>query len=267
MSRARRGMALAITIGVVSLIAILAVATLSLAGRLVQTSSMGLRDARLDAGAAFGLAMAADRWRQLHLGRMAIGSSQSFSAKPSSVPLAVVVVVTRLSPEIFWVVAEAAEAGAVRRENLVLSARVPDAPSLLADDSTNVDQLGWVIVDSIVANADERFPPGATIPATDGVIYVAGDATLTGGAGSGVMIVDGRLTITGSLTYEGVIVARAGISVVVPGVTITGLIRAKGSPPVVGNISTEANVAVAQDVLRQALTPVPVRGRRWAELH
>src|SRR4051812_5241718 len=153
MMRRRRGMALAVTIGVVSLIAILAVATLSLAGRLLQNSTMGLRDARLDAGVAFGLAAAADEWRSRHLGRLAIGSSQSFDAKPSGIPISVNVTVTRVSAEIFWVFAEAAEGTAVRRENLVLRARAPDGLALMAEDSTNVDVLGFVVVDSIAATA------------------------------------------------------------------------------------------------------------------
>jgi hypothetical protein len=198
---------------------------------------------------------------------LAVGSSQSFDGKPSGIPISVTVTVTRVAAEIFWVVAEAAEGASVRRENLVLRTRAPDGLALAAEDSTNVDALGFVVVDSIAATADTQLPPGATIAATDGVVHVAGDATLTGGSGSGVLIVDGRLTISGALSYEGVIVARGGISVVVPGVTITGIIRAKGTPPIAGNLLATRNGALAQDVLRQLLTPMPVAGRRWAEMH
>ena len=232
MMQHRPGMALAVTLGVVSLIAILAVATLSLAGRLVQTSSLGLRDAHLDAGVQLGLAAATDQWQAQHMGRLAIGSSLSFAADPNGVPVSVNVVVTRVAREVFWVVSEAtAEGAASRRENLVLRARLPDVQSLLTDDSTNVSTLGSVLIDSLAAAATSTLPSGSVLSDLKGVVHVAGDATVAGGSGSGALIADGRLTITGPLSYEGVIVARGGITILVPGVTITGIIRFRGTAP------------------------------------
>jgi hypothetical protein len=265
MSRARPGMALAVTIGVVSLIAILAVATLSLAGRLVQTSSLGLRDARLDAAAAFGLSSVTDEWRQRQCGRLAVGATVSFDVSPGGVPVAVAVTVTRIAPELFWVVAEASDAGISRRENLVLRTRLPDPTSLL-NDSANVETLGTVEVDSVAAAADVQLASGAMEHVTNGVVHARGDLTLVGGTGTGMLIVEGRLIITGPLSYEGVIVARGGISVVVPGVTITGVIRSGGTPLVAGNMAVNLNGSVAQNVILQSLTPLPVAGRRWAEM-
>jgi hypothetical protein len=266
--RLRRGMALAVTIGVVSLIAILAVATLSLAGRLMQTSTMGLRDARLDAGAAFGLAAATHQWRERHMGRLAIGSSTTFDATPTGVEISVSVVVTRIALEVFWVTAEATSLGGARRkETIVLRARAPDASTLLAEDSSNVSTLGFLSVDSLAAVADQLLPAGTVFAIGDGIIHVSGDATLTGGLGTGALIVDGRLTIIGPLSYEGVIVARGGVSVVVPGVTITGVVRAAGTPPIAGNMTLIEAGAAAQSVLLQGVTPRPVHGRRWAEGH
>ncbi len=265
--RPRRGMALAMTIGVVSLIAILAVATLSLAGRLVQTSTLGVRDARLDAGAAFGLAEAVEQWRLRHVGRLAIGASISFEVKPSGIPISVSVAVTRVSTELFWVVADAtAPGGGARRESLILRGRAPDQASLLADDSTNVTTIGFVSVDSLAATADLELPFGSALLARDGLIHIAGDATLTGGSASGILIVDGRLTIIGALSFEGIIVAKGGISVVVPGVTVRGLIRVAGAPLVAGSLSLTPSASVAQDVLLQVLTPTLTGGRRWAEM-
>ena len=266
--RLRRGMALAVTIGVVSLIAILAVATLSLAGRLMQTSTMGIRDARLDAGAAFGLAAATVQWRGRHLGRLAIGSSATFDATPPGVEIAVSVVVTRIASEVFWVTAEAATSGgAMRRESVVLRTHIPEASTLLAEDSTNVSTLGFLSIDSLAGVADQRLAAGTILPIGDGIIHVTGDATVTGGSGRGVLIVDGRLTITGPLSYEGVIIARRGVSIVVPGVTLTGIVRAAGAPPIAGNLTRIEAGSAAQSVLLQGLTPRPVRGRRWSEGH
>jgi hypothetical protein len=258
-------MALAVTIGVVSLVAILAVATLSLGGRLAQTSTLGLRDARLDAGAAFGLWSASAEWRPRQLGRLAVGATAAFDAKPEGVPVSVGVTVTRISHDLFWVVAEATEGGALRRENLLLRSVIPDTVSLLAD-SIDVDFLGFLSVDSIAAIAEIELPSGSMVEPRDGVIHVVGDATLAGGTGNGILIVEGRLVIAGPLSYEGVIVARGGISVVVPGVTVTGIVRSPGVPLIEGNIDLNTSAAMAQSVLLQALTPRPVAGRRWAEL-
>src|SRR6476620_4980474 len=101
MTRRRSGMALAVTIGVVSLIAILAVATLSLGGRLTQSSTLGVRDARLDGAAAFGLSAAMDQWRERRTGSLAIGSTISFSADVPGIPVGVGVNVTRVGREIY----------------------------------------------------------------------------------------------------------------------------------------------------------------------
>jgi hypothetical protein len=260
-------MALAVTIGVVSLIAILAVATLSLAGRVVQTSTLGLRDTQLDGAAAFGLAAASEQWRQRHLGQLAVGASASFDASPSGIPVSVSVAVTRVAAQVFWVVADAtAPGGVVRRESVILRARVPDAASLV-DDSTNVTTLGFIVIDSLAAASDAELPAGSVVSPQDGVVHVRGDAVLAGGRGSGVLIVDGRLTVSGPLSYEGVIIARGGISIVVPGVTVTGIVRASGSPVVQGNFIMVVSTEAAQDVLLQSLTPRPVAGRRWAELY
>ena len=262
----RRGMALAVTIGVVALMAILAVATLSLAGRVAQMSALGLRDARLDGAVAFGLASASDQWRLRGIGRIAVGSSVSFNAAPSGVPVGATVVVTRIAPEIFWVTSEAADGGGSRRESLVLRVQVPDAASLLGD-STNVDALGFVEVDSLVAMADAQHPSGATITPGFGVVHVSGDATILGGSGSGALIVDGRATITGPLLYEGIIIAAGGISVLVSGVTVTGVVRASGTPPIAGPLSIAPNALAVQSILLQSLRPKIVDGRRWGEMH
>ena len=260
-------MALAVTIGVVSLIAILAVATLSLAGRLTQSSTLSVRDARLDAAVAFGLSTAMDQWRERRTGSLAIGAMISFSVDVPGVPVAVGVSVVRAGREIYWIVAEAVGVGgAVRRENLVVRVAVPDARGVLDEDSTNVTTLGFLAVDSIAAHADVSLAAGSSFTAGSGVVHVAGDATLLGGTGDGVLIVEGRLAIVGPMSFTGVIVARGGIAIGSPGVAVSGLVRAAGTPPVVGWIALTKSQAGVQDVLQQAVTPRSVKGRRWAEL-
>jgi hypothetical protein len=266
---ARNGMALAVTIGVVSLIAILAVATLSLAGRVFQESTLTIRDARLDAGVTYGLAAATEEWRQRGIGKLAIGAAVSFSPSVTGIPVGVTVSVTRIAADVFWVSSEAAaEGGAVRRENLILRRRVPDAAAVIAEDSANVTSLGFLSVDSIAASADRQLSAGAILDSpTGGVTHVSGNATLTGGLGHGILIVDGRLAITGPVTFEGLVIVKGGISVTASGVMVSGLVRAAGSPPIDGSIGLSKSAAIVQDVLAQSVRPVTVRGRRWQELH
>lgn len=261
---ARRGMALAVTIGVVSLIAILAVATLSLAGRLLQESTLAIRDARLDASVAYGLASASDEWRSRSIGRLAVGASVVFTPSLGGIPVALTVSVTRIGADVFWIASEAAaDGGAVRRENLIVRRRLPDAQALIADDSTNVGSLGFMSVDSIAASADTQLPAGATLDSPAGVTHVAGNAALFG-VGSGILIVDGTLAIVGPLAFQGVVIAKGGISVAAPMVSMKGLVR---SPLIDGNIGSIRDAAVVQDVMGQLVMPLPVRGRRWQELH
>lgn len=261
-------MALAVTIGVVSLIAVLAVATLSLAGRMVQGSSLGIRDARLDGAVAFGLVAALDQWADRSTGSLAIGASLAFAVQVPGVSVGVTVTVTRVSQELFWLASEGIAEGAVRREHLVVRLRVPDVDALLEADPMDVDSLGFLPVDSLVAHAGLTQPNGVVLSGPlEGIIHVSGDATLTGGSGSGILIVDGQLGIAGPFTFAGVIFARNGVSIVSPGVAITGLVRAAGDPPIAGPLQVTPSPAAVQAVLLQSLTPRPVGGRRWGETH
>lgn len=262
---ARLGMALAATLGVLSLISILAVATLSLSGRRLQGSSLTVRDVRLDGAAGFGLTVVGQEWRSRRLGLLAPGSSAELPATGIGVPATVVVTVTRIGADLFWVVSRATGAdGSARRENLVLRARVPDPVAVLAEDSSNVAGLAFLVIDSIAATADIVLSSGTQATVPTGVVRASGDLTLTGGSGEGILIVEGRLAITGPLYYRGIIISRGGISLATGGVVVSGLIR---SVETVGGIAFEPSVSAVQDVLAQSLTPFAVAGRRWAEIY
>ena len=266
MSR-RQGMALAVTIGVVSLIAILAVATLSLASRLLQDSSLGVRDARLDGAIGFGLASATDEWRARGIGSLAIGASVRFPVAVPGVPVTTTVSVTRIGADVFWVVSEAGSGPAIRRENLVLRRRLPDPHSLLAEDSTNVESLGFLSIDSIAASADIVLAGGAVLSPPDGLVHVSGNATLLGGKGAGILLVDGVLTIAGPLEFAGIIVAGGGIVVTSSSASLTGLLRAAPYPSSASIMTVSPSETAIQDVMSQSLMPLPVAGRRWSELY
>jgi hypothetical protein len=257
-------MALAATIAIVSLIAILAVTTLSLTTRLVQESALGLRDARLEASASYGLASVAPEWQAQGIGAIAVGSTVEVSVLNPGNGVAVGVAVTRIEAGTFWAVSTATAAdGSVRRQNLVLRIRLPDADLLVAEDSTNVLSVGGVPVDSIAAEAAASLSPGATWFAADGIIHALGDLELTGGSATGVLIVEGKLTISGPLTYSGIIIAKNGLAVT-SSASITGILRVRAV--FTGPALVSPSPGTAQAVLSKGLTPRPVHGRAWGEM-
>ena len=58
------------------------------------------------------------------------------------------------------------------------------------------------------------------------VVHVAGDLTIEGGAGQGVLLVDGHLVISGAFAYSGQIVARNGIETRADNIAISGVVYA-----------------------------------------
>ena len=59
------------------------------------------------------------------------------------------------------------------------------------------------------------------------IVVAAGDLTIDGGAGVGVLLVAGRLRITGPFVYAGVIVARDGVEITGDDVEISGSVLAE----------------------------------------
>lgn len=261
-------MVLVAAIAVVSLVAILAVATLSLSGRLLRGSTLAARASALDAATSYGLGSVGGEWRPRSLGRLAVGTTVEFAAQPPGSGPAISVSVTRVSTDLFWIVAEASAAdGSVRRENVVYRVPSVNADSLIADDSGNVATLGSLEIDSIARSADVVLASGSVWTATDGVVHARGDLTVVGGAAAGVLIVDGKLTITAPVAYSGVIVVRNGMDVGSPGVVIEGLLRLAGPASSTGGLVATSSATAVQDVLGKELMPSVVAGRRWSELH
>ena len=328
--RRRTGVALVTTIAVVTFIALIAVATLSLSTRLDQGSTLAVRNARLDAATSFALASVTVEWRSRSLGAIPVGATREFGVAVPGNAASAGVTVTRLGSELLWAVAESmASDGSSRRENLIL--RLPMAvldslsplvsagdvilsdrfqltpdtaagcttagPDLLigpnasvtsaggplpvlnvkrspqATDSTFLWSIGGVSIQSLRASADLTLADGATQSAPSGVVHATGDLTLIGGAGAGVLIVDGQLSITGPISFTGAVVARRGIVTWAPGATFTGTLRA-GLPAGGGaprldmrhQFELRQGRCALQTILANAVMPRVVSGRRWAEM-
>lgn len=264
----RKGMALVATIAVVSLVAILGVATLSLSSRLRQGSSLSLRAAHSDAAVVFGLGSAIAEWRPRSLGQLAVGATQRFSIEAPGMPVGVIVSVTRVDAEIFWTVAEVtASDGSTRREHLLLRASRPRADVVTSADSSNVGDLDGLAIDSLASGADVLLPSGASWVAADGVVHAAGDLFVAGGSATGILIVEGRLFVTPAFVYSGIVVARGGIEASGAGNSLSGAVRVSGSSPLAGTAAVNRSVPDVEVVLAKYVRPRPVAGRAWSELY
>ena len=80
-------------------------------------------------------------------------------------------------------------------------------------DATNIFDATYItnFVDSISGFADTTIPDGSTHSADIGdddypeITYCPGDCTINGGSGAGMLIVQGRLDLTGNFDYRGLI--------------------------------------------------------------
>lgn len=128
----------------------------------------------------------------------------------------------------------------------------------------------------LAERAAARFSQGALVAAGEHPLaYAEGDLTLRGGVGSGVLLVEGRLTLGGALHFTGLIVARGGITTAGDGAVIEGLlVSAARDGPAPGSaavslrhaMEVRASRCAASRAAVAAVRPVPVHGRAWAEL-
>ncbi len=80
-------------------------------------------------------------------------------------------------------------------------------------DATNIFEATYVnnFIDSIIGFADTTIPDGSSHSGNMGdednpeITYCPGDCTITGGSGAGMLIVQGRLDLSGNFDYRGLI--------------------------------------------------------------
>ncbi len=96
-----------------------------------------------------------------------------------------------------------------------------------ADDST-YDRFGGVPREELAARADVGLAGGSVVAAPVGnVTHAEGDLELTGGTGSGLLLVDGALRVSGSVTFNGVIVVSGGVVVSAGQFSVSGQLRSR----------------------------------------
>ncbi len=124
-----------------------------------------------------------------------------------------------------------------------------------ADDSTYT-LFGGATREELAARADVSLPAGSAVvaPAAN-VIHATGDLELTGGTGSGLLLVDGALRVSGSVMFRGVIVISGGLTVTGGTFALAGLVRSRGGQPAV-DVNATATMSLRYD-------PCAVRDIEW----
>lgn len=105
------------------------------------------------------------------------------------------------------------------------------------------------------------------------IVWVRGDLELRGGAGQGVLLVDGDLTVSQGATYLGVVIARDDVRSAAGGGRILGAAFAADSVALPGDHSriadglrVQRSSCAAAGVLRRHAPMVPVTRRSWAPM-
>lgn len=151
------------------------------------------------------------------------------------------------------------------------AAPFPSVQRAEAGADSTYTRFGPVPLDSLLARSAGELPPGFRGPAPVGAVTVArGDMTLSWGAGRGVLIILGKLTIDGPVRFDGVILAMGGLEVTVPGVMVVGGMLAGGGSPLAiaangnGSIGLRSDPCLLADVAWHAGVVRPVGGWGWS---
>jgi len=177
---------------------------------------------------------------------------------------------TALSPVTDSCSAAASDVGTPSGAGLTLTAGADTTQPVVTASSQAQDSAAfwpWPTASLAMLRANAtRLPAGASMRTVGAMLAISpGDVTLTGGSGSGILLVAGRMHITGPVSFSGIIVAAGGIEAT-PGASavITGGL-------VAGDTARLADVAIhySQCAMRHALArlpPRPVPGRSWMQL-
>jgi cytoskeletal protein CcmA (bactofilin family) len=103
------------------------------------------------------------------------------------------------------------------------------------------------------------------------IIHVLGDLKVTTGRGQGILLVDGDLTVAGSFTFDGAVIARGGLKMSGTGNKIVGAVMA-ASVSVNDDVSLSGNTSLLysscalQSALSASAYPTQAMQRAWVDL-
>lgn len=123
------------------------------------------------------------------------------------------------------------------------------------------------------ASLDDSMRYARAIDSTSNphVVYIAGDTTLTDGRVDGVLVVTGRLRLTGRFVVSGVLIAGRGIDATLGELFVRGAVVALGAPGATvvqfARASLQFAPCVAFRALQLAHAPRRVRERSWSQMY
>lgn len=117
-----------------------------------------------------------------------------------------------------------------------------------------------------------RHTPSAACETYYPIIHITGDATLTGGTGQGILLVDGNLTMSGSFAFTGVVITRGTAKASGTGNSVTGVIMAAAidlsqAATLTGNTTVQYSSCAVQQTLSSTSTLATTKGRGWVNLY
>jgi hypothetical protein len=117
-----------------------------------------------------------------------------------------------------------------------------------------------------------RHSPAAACENYYPVIHFTGNATLTGGTGQGIMLVDGDLTKAGNFSYYGLVIVRGTIRSTgsnngVTGAEMAAAIDEGDAVTLSGSTSIQYSSCALMKVMSGSSYPIQAKGRAWVNLY
>ena len=159
------------------------------------------------------------------------------------------------------------------RPPIAAAAPPPAPPEWRAGrDGADFDRvrLGWFGRTALRSRANHRVAGGSTVPGSacrgcwSGLVFAAGAAAVSS-PGSGVLVVDGDLSIGAGVSWDGLVLAAGDIAIGSAAV-VTGLVRAGGAVSLGSNARVAGSACSAYHALAAAdslARPIALPGRSW----
>jgi len=117
-----------------------------------------------------------------------------------------------------------------------------------------------------------RHSPAAACETYYPVIHITGNASLTGGSGQGILLIDGDLTEAGNFSFFGVVIVRGtirstGNSNAVTGVEMAAAVDLGDAVTLSGSTNIQYSSCAVQQVLASSATIGVSKGRAWVNLY
>ncbi|MEO6877398.1 MAG: hypothetical protein ABI205_02880, partial [Gemmatimonadaceae bacterium] len=153
----------------------------------------------------------------------------------------------------------------------------PTAADIVVAPSASVSGPGIARVAHLQSATDSAvyFITAGQIAAlnnANAVVHVWRDTVIAGGSFTGILVVDGRLTISGPFAATGLLIALGPVDATAGGLTLNGTLMSFAAPTDGSAAVTLAGASIRYGgcaisrAFRVAFPPRLVRGRSWAEL-